>query len=152
MSSRDVLASLVKMLLRNNQNDVIISMYYRDLLAYVYFPVAQKELVIFRECVWNSHRCRKQNAKELPAGILEYIYNFPDKYGVNKCGLPITLEQLEVAEVSDILANQFDFFPPAVKQECQQHLPDVSQLEPKHTDMAYLYLRSHVNRSAFSEM
>lgn len=116
----------------------------------MYVPVVQKELDIFRECVWNSHRCRKQKAKELPAGVPEHIYNFPEKYGAHKCGFHITMEQLEeVAEVSDILANHDDFLTPAVRQECQQHLPDTSQIESRDAEAAYLYLKSHVNRSAF---
>ena len=60
------------------------------------------------------------------------------------------MEQLEeVAEVSDILANHDDFLTPAVRQECQQHLPDTSQIESRDAEAAYLYLKSHVNRSAF---
>jgi hypothetical protein len=43
--------------------------YYRDLLAYVYIRVVQRELDVFRECVWNNHRTHTQKGKELPAGV-----------------------------------------------------------------------------------
>ncbi|KAJ7319492.1 hypothetical protein OS493_036135 [Desmophyllum pertusum] len=36
---------------------------HRDLLAFVYIPVVQKELDLFRENVWNSHRGGKKSPK-----------------------------------------------------------------------------------------
>ena len=53
---------------------VYFQSFSRDLLAYVYIPVIQKQLDIFRKCVWNNHRTRKQKAKKLPAGVPEHIY------------------------------------------------------------------------------
>lgn len=43
-------------------------------MSYVYVPVIQKELDIFRETVWNTHRVRKQKNKELPTGVPEHIH------------------------------------------------------------------------------
>ena len=56
---------------------ICLDLVFRDLLAYVYIPVIQKELDIFRENVWNTHRGQKQKTKELPTGVPEHIYNFP---------------------------------------------------------------------------
>ena len=43
-------------------------------------------------------------------GIPEHIYSFPENYGGEKCGLPITEEQMqEVAELSNVLENTDDF-------------------------------------------
>ncbi len=44
-------------------------------------PVVQRELDIFRETVWNSHPGRKQTKKELPYGVPDHIYHFPEEYG-----------------------------------------------------------------------
>ncbi len=43
--------------------------YFRDILAFIYIPVVQKELDIFRKTVWNSHRGRKQKNKQLQIGM-----------------------------------------------------------------------------------
>ena len=73
------------------------------MLAYVYIPVVQKELDVFRVSVWNNHRVRKQNGKELPTGVPEHIYTCPEQHGGEKCGIPITDQQLqEVAEFSHV--------------------------------------------------
>ena len=64
------------------------------MLAFVYIPVLQKELDVFRTTIWNNHRSRYQRGKELPVGVPEHIYNFPESYGGENCGLPVTEEQL----------------------------------------------------------
>ena len=66
----------------------------RNMLAFVYIPVLQKELDVFRTTIWNNHRSRYQRGKELPVGVPEHIYNFPESYGGENCGLPVTEEQL----------------------------------------------------------
>ena len=72
-------------------------------MSYVYVPVIQKELDIFRETVWNTHRVRKQKNKELPTGVPEHIYTCPNQYGGEKCGPVITEKQLrEVVETIQI--------------------------------------------------
>lgn len=57
------------------------------ILAYVFIPVLQKELDVFRETVWNTHRIRKQKDTILPDGIPNHIYAFPEEYGMNECGM-----------------------------------------------------------------
>ena len=53
---------------------VLIGLFFaRNILAYVYIPVIQKELDIFRTTVWNSHRGRKQQNKKLPCGVPDHI-------------------------------------------------------------------------------
>ncbi|KAK3744750.1 hypothetical protein QZH41_003386 [Actinostola sp. cb2023] len=46
----------------------------------------QKELDVFRETVWNTHRIRAQKDTVLPDGIPDHIYNFPEQYGLEECG------------------------------------------------------------------
>ena len=49
-------------------------------------PLVQKELHIFREKVWNTHRIRTQKDTLLPDGVPEHIYNFPEQYDLDECG------------------------------------------------------------------
>jgi hypothetical protein len=58
----------------------------RNLLAYIYIPVVQKEVDFFRKTIWNSHRIRKQNDARLPKGIPDHVFNFPKKYETEECG------------------------------------------------------------------
>ena len=122
----------------------------RDLLAYTYIPVIHKELDIFRQCVWNNHRSRIQKGKYLPAGVPEHIYHFPEQYGGEHCGITITEEQLlEVAEQSDVLEDTDDYLRPAVRRECEQHLPDPGDIQPEDAKDAYLYLKLHADKNVF---
>ena len=58
----------------------------RNLLAFIYIPVIQKEMNIFRETVWNSHRVRHQRDAQMPKGIPSHLYSFPEQYGAEDCG------------------------------------------------------------------
>lgn len=116
----------------------------RNLLAYVYIPVLQKELDTFRVTVWNNHRVRKQKGKELPTGIPEHIYHCPEQYGGEKCGFPITEQQLmEVANLSNVLDNTDDYLEPNFRTECARHIPDTDEIEPAEAANAYLYLKAN---------
>ncbi|KAK3749360.1 hypothetical protein QZH41_001510 [Actinostola sp. cb2023] len=59
----------------------------RMLLAFIMVPLIQKELDVFRETVWNTHRIRAQKDTVLPDGIPDHIYNFPEQYGLEECGM-----------------------------------------------------------------
>ena len=59
----------------------------RNLLAFIYIPVIQKEMNIFRETVWNSHRVRHQRDAQMPKGIPNHLYAFPEQYGAEDCGI-----------------------------------------------------------------
>ncbi len=52
---------------------------HRNMLAYVFIPVIQKECDKFVN-VWNTHRIRKQKGVELPTGIPNHMYSLPEKY------------------------------------------------------------------------
>lgn len=111
---------------------------------YIYIPVLQKELDIFRVSVWNNHRIRKQRNKELPTGVPEYIYNCPREYGGEKCGLHVNEEDLkEVAELSGVLNDTDDYLEPEVRHECERHIPNIDDVEPSEAANAYLYLKAH---------
>ena len=53
----------------------------------MFIPVIQKEMDIFQETVWNSHRNRKD--AQLPKGVPKHVYNFPEHYGAEDCGMNI---------------------------------------------------------------
>ena len=117
----------------------------RDLLAFVYIPVVQRELDVFRETVWNSHRGRKQKNKDLPTGIPEHIYNFPEHYGGEKCGFHVREEHLrEVAELSDILDGTDDFLSSELRSQCEALIPDTENIKSSEAANAYLYLKDNI--------
>ena len=55
------------------------------LLTFIMVPLLQKELDVFRETVWNTHRIRAQKDTVLPDGIPDHIYNFPEQYNLKDC-------------------------------------------------------------------
>lgn len=60
--------------------------HFRDILAYIYIPLLQKEIDTFREVVWNSHRIRSQRDAQLPKGVPNHVYSFPESYDAVECG------------------------------------------------------------------
>ena len=74
---------------------------HRDILAYVFIPVLEKEIERFIHN-WNTHRIRFQKDTVLPDGIPEHIDS-----------LPVTNEQLEeVSELSGVLDIPDDYLEP----------------------------------------
>ena len=71
-------------------------------------PLVQKELDVFRETVWNTHRIRAQKDTNLPVGVPNHIHNFPDQYGLEQCGRYMTLYCAE-----GILSNRNPFPSPS---------------------------------------
>ena len=47
----------------------------------------QKECDVFNDGEWNVHRIRPQKNAVLPHGVPNNIFNFPEKYGLQDCGL-----------------------------------------------------------------
>ena len=115
----------------------------RALLAYVYLPVVQKELDVFREVVWNSSRGRKQKDKLLPTGIPNHIYRNPEEYGAEDCGTHLSesfLEELE--EATGVTDDDHDFLTPTERLICETLLPDPSSLKPYDAADAYIRLKN----------
>ncbi|CAB3983975.1 Hypothetical predicted protein, partial [Paramuricea clavata] len=112
-----------------------------SMLAYVYIPLLQKELDIFKNTVWNNHRGRKQRNKHLPDGIPEHIYQFPEHYGGTKCGTHLSDEDLEeVAEVSSILEDTNDYLEPQFHAECERKVLKNIQLDSGQVTDLHIYL------------
>lgn len=142
--------------------------FLRYLLAYVYIPVIQKELDIFCETVWNSHRVRCQKNAQLPKGIPNHIYNFPEEYNAQEhgtisqsylillifkpkyhiyhcnAGVAISNELLdEVAVVSGVLNHDDDYLPMDVRESCEAIIPEVSEVKSKDAADTFLFLKAH---------
>ena len=66
---------------------IIVSSSVRSLLAFLFIPLLQKQLDIFKETISNSHRIRCQKDTNLPSGVPNHIYSFPGEYGLEECGL-----------------------------------------------------------------
>ena len=59
---------------------------HRDILAYILIPILQKEMDLFKDTVWNTHRIRTQTSNDLPNGVPNHIFDFPSEYGLEKYG------------------------------------------------------------------
>ena len=61
-------------------------LHFRNLLAYVFIRVIQQEMDIFRSTIWNSHRVRQQRDAQMPKGVPNHLYSFPEAYGAKEFG------------------------------------------------------------------
>ena len=87
---------------------------------------------------WNNHRIRFQKDTVLPDGILEHIDSFPEKYGLERCGLPVTNEQLEeVSELSGVLDIPDDYLEPEFRARCEEIIDKPEDLKPKECKMPF---------------
>ena len=50
-------------------------------------PIIQREIITFKDMVWNAHRIRSQKETVLPSGVPNHIYNFPEEYDMQACGI-----------------------------------------------------------------
>ncbi|CAB3987262.1 Hypothetical predicted protein [Paramuricea clavata] len=116
----------------------------RYLLAFVYIPVLQKELNTFCETVWNSHRVRCQRDAQLPKGVPNHLYSFPEQYEARDYGLPVSKEALdEVAEISGVLDAHDDYLPVDVREQCEAIIPEICEVKSKNAAETYLFLKAH---------
>jgi len=65
----------------------------RQLLAYVFIPVVQRECDIFVR-YWNSHKIPVQDKLEIPAGVPDHIFSFPGHNGGTNMGIPLHKDKL----------------------------------------------------------
>ena len=98
---------------------------HQQVLAHLFIPIVQRECDIFVK-YWNCHRIPGQDKLEIPAGVPDHIFSFPERYGGTNMGMPLRNDQLrEVAEVSGVMDDEvLDFIDPRVKRECLQLLPN----------------------------
>ena len=114
----------------------------RQMLAFILIPVIQREIDIFKNIVWNNHRIRQQKDTELPSGIPNHIFDFPEEYGMKKCGIDINDDQLkEVADLSGVLEIADDYLENDVRKKYEEFIPDPSSLDNNEWVDAYIFLK-----------
>jgi len=128
-------------LLRRREYDPLNST-DRQLLAYVFIPVVQRECDIFFK-YWNSHRIRGQVKVKIPTGVPEHMFSFPEQYGGKNMRIMLSKDQLtEVAEVSGVMdGDAFDFMDPRVKLKCEQLLSSPENVESRNAITAFRFLK-----------
>jgi hypothetical protein len=104
----------------------------------------QRECEVFVE-YWNSHRIHNQENLEIPTGVPNHIFNFPEKYSGKNMGIHLAHDQLQdVAELSGVMnANLFDFIDD-ITQQCSQYLPNVDTVTCVNAIEAYRFLKSKI--------
>ena len=113
------------------------------MLAFIFIPVIQKELDVFKNVVWNHKRGRKQSNKELPTGIPEYIHDNPEEFGAENCGSDVTEDSLLlVGQDYDIDLDEC-FIAVDLFQRFSVIFPDVDDIKLQDTVDAFLYLKSN---------
>lgn len=65
----------------------------RQLLAYVFIPIVQRECNIFIK-YWNSHRIRAQDKLEIPTGVPDHIFSFPEHYNGTNEGITLSSDEI----------------------------------------------------------
>lgn len=67
---------------------------------------------------------------QMPKGIPSHLYSFPEQYGAEDCGFPMTNQALdEVAEVSGVMTVGDDFLSCDVRRECERVIIKVENVE-----------------------
>ena len=113
----------------------------RDMLAYVYIPIVQREIDLFVE-LWNNSRGRLQRNTLMPDGIPNVIHNCPEEYGIEDKGWSISIDELtEAAQVSGVLDVADDYISEHFREECANHIPNVDSVEAKDAARKYRELR-----------
>ena len=120
---------------------------HRQLLAYVFIPVVQRECDVFVS-MWNAHRIRKQKNILLPTGIPNHIFEFPQNYGGEAKGFPLTIDQLEdAASAGDILSDDTEFLTAELKQKCEMLQPHPEKIPCAELSANFISLRSTIENS-----
>ena len=118
----------------------------RDILAYSFIPVVQREVDRF-VCFWNHHKIRRQNEKGdkiLPDGAVNFIFDNPEVFGFRQHGTPIpdrlvdeVSSLIPLPQCLDIVLNH------DVLQFCEQHHPTINDLNsPCEARDAFIELKN----------
>eukprot|EP00795_Rhopilema_esculentum_P011687 gene11687-4_t len=75
----------------------------RNILAYIFIPVLKRECDAFVR-LWNSHRIRQQKELQLPTGIPDHMYAFPEHYGGENKGFVVAENDLiDAADYAELI-------------------------------------------------
>ncbi|XP_028394479.1 uncharacterized protein LOC114518673 [Dendronephthya gigantea] len=114
----------------------------RLMLAYVMVPLMQRELDEFCETIWNTQRIRAQRETLMADGIPNHIFEFPERYGMEKKGFKVTHEDLQkVAELSGVLDAPNDFLSAELGALFTSLLPQPEKCKCNEFVQTYLLLK-----------
>ena len=117
----------------------------REMLAYILIPVIQREIDVFKDVVWNTHRIRHQKDTELPSGIPNHIFSFPEEYGIQNCGMIVTENRLrEAAECSGVLDVEDDFLSSETREQFDLVFPTPNNLKNEEWIDTYRQLKQNI--------
>lgn len=119
----------------------------RDMLAFIFIPVIQKELDDFKNVVWNHKRGRKQLTKELPTGIPEFIYDNPEEFGVEDSGSEVTEDLVVSVGLAFDINLDGVFIYINNYQAFSAIIPDANYIKSNDTIEAFLYLKANYTPS-----
>ena len=90
---------------------------------------------------------RGQDKLEIPAGVPDHMFSFPEQYRGTNLGIPLGKDELtEVAELSGVMdGDVFDFIEARVRRECQQLISNPERVESKDAMEAFQFLKRNIN-------
>lgn len=116
----------------------------RNILAFIYIPIVQREVNIFIE-LWNNSRTRFQKNTLMPDGIPNFIYTNPEEYGMVDQGWEVSTDELQAAAtVSEVLAVEQDYVPTDFAIRCRTVVPEPENIPSKDAARFYLTLRRQI--------
>ena len=129
----------LSLLLKNMEYDPHNNL-HRQVLAYIYVPVVQRECDIFTN-IWNSHRIRCQG-KEVQTGIPNRMLESPEMYGGSSSSNIISKNQLcDATQASKILKTELEIkLEPHGKALCDRFLPSPEVVASVNACEAYKFL------------
>ncbi|XP_066925387.1 uncharacterized protein [Clytia hemisphaerica] len=113
----------------------------RDMLAFVYIPVIQRELDVFRETVWNHQRGRKQENKSLPTGIPEFIHEHPEEFESENFKTLLNDDQLTIVADETSVLDLPDYIEENRKQSFETILGVVDNIKPENASEEFIKLK-----------
>lgn len=134
--------------LRHNKEYLENVEFHREMVAYIYIPVLQRECDTFAR-YWNAHRIRHQPNTDIPAGIPNVLFSCPEREGYATQGTPITQEMIaDVEFVSGLSSEVEDYVQKYMENElwelCCHYLPNPQELEGDDVMEAYRYLKHKI--------
>ena len=89
-----------------------------ECLRYAFGPLIKHDFQTYKK-EWNQHHIRKQNARNIPGGKPNVMFNLPQKFGLSDCKKPVDLEHV------DILFQKYTTKPQLYRSEFEDVIKEV---------------------------
>eukprot|EP00794_Sanderia_malayensis_P008557 gene8557-9472_t len=94
--------------------------------------------------LWNSHRIRQQKKLQLPTGIPDHMYAFPEHYGGENKGFVVTENDLiDAADYAELINAPDDYLSVEDRARFSGFVPELSNLEFREAVAVYEYLKNN---------